>query len=117
MATMARISRRAFVLAAGAALGAIALVRPAAALTVDEAKRAGLIGEMPNGYLGVRTPGPGVQQLVDTINAQRRQRYQEIAASHGVPLAAVERQAGQALIQRAAPGEYYMNASNQWERR
>ena len=51
------------------------------AITLDEAKARGLLGELPNGYLGVVSP-PGssdVRDLQRTINQKRRSKYQEIA--------------------------------------
>ncbi len=113
---MRPLARRLVVLG-GAVLGVAALSTPAYALTLAEAKSAGLVGETPGGYLGVVRNAAGVAELVQSVNAQRRQRYQEIARSNNVPLAAVEQRAGRQLIQRAAPGEYYMNDANQWVRR
>ena len=114
-----RIGRRAFLksaslLGAGAALGLMAAARPVLAQSLDEARQQGLVGELPNGYVGVVRSAPGVQALVDSINAQRRQRYMEIAQANNVPLAAVEQQAGQQLIQRLPPGQYYMTPGGNW---
>ena len=116
---MVRLSRRAFVAAAAAALAPAALTRPAAAqsLDLDQAKSEGLVGERPDGYLAARVSQAGVESLVDRINAERRQRYAQVAASNNVPLSAVERQAGQALIRRLEPGQYYMTSEGQWVQR
>lgn len=111
-----RLTRRAAL--AGAALAGVALAAaPARAQSLDEARARGLVGEQPNGYLGVVTPAPGIEALVTSINAQRRAAYEGIARDNGVPLAAVEQQAGQTLIGRAAPGTFVMNASGTWVRK
>ena len=112
---MTNFSRRSVVFGAGLSAG-LAVAGPAFALTLDEAKASGAVGEMPNGYIGVVQDGSGVQALVDDINARRRARYQEIADSNGVPLAAVEQEAGQQLIGRAGPGEFVLSG-NSWARR
>ena len=105
------------VIAGGVGLAALCAAGPALAQTLDEAKAAGQVGEMPNGYIGVVQSGPGVQELVDSINARRRERYKEIADSEGAPMAAVEQLAGSRLIERAGPGEYILNASGAWVRK
>ena len=103
-------------------LGALAMVAmglvtfPAAALTLDEARAQGLVGEQPDGYVGVVQDGPGVRDLVSSVNAQRRTHYQGIAQQNGVPLQAVEQQAGQQLIERAGSGIYVLTPSG-WQRR
>lgn len=103
----------------GAALGLLVAVAPrsASALTLDQARAQGLVGELPNGYVAARGNAAGVSGLVDSVNRQRRQQYQQIAAQSNVPIAAVEQQAGQALISRLQPGQWYMNTQNQWVQR
>jgi hypothetical protein len=113
---MRSFGRRGF--AIGLAAFALAAALPAGAQEVglETAKAQGWVGELPNGYLAVRMDRPGVSDLVDRVNAQRRQRYRELALTHGVPLAAIERQAGSQLIQRLEPGEYYFQ-DEEWRRR
>ncbi len=105
------------VIAGGVGLAALCGAGPALAQSLDEAKAAGQVGEMPNGYIGVVRSDPGVQELVDSINERRRVRYKEIADEEGAPMAAVEQLAGARLIERAEPGEYVLNASGSWVRK
>lgn len=102
-------------LAIALAAGALALALPARAqeLSLERAKEQGWVGELPNGYVGVRVERPGASELVNRVNAQRRQRYRELALTHGVPPAAIERQAGNQLIERLPPGQYFFE-NNQW---
>ena len=106
-------------LLAGAAAGLLVVATPgqSSALTLDQARAQGVVGELPNGYVAARGNAPGVSALVDSVNRQRRQRYRQIAADTSVPMAAVEQQAGQALINRLRPGQWYMNTRNQWVQR
>lgn len=110
------LSRRAFLLAAGGAamVAVVGLPGPAFALSLDEARQQGLVGERRDGYIGVVRSGPGVQDLVDRVNSQRRQEYQRVAQDTNAPLAAVEARAAEQLINRLQSGWYYMNASGQW---
>ncbi|PIW31183.1 MAG: DUF1318 domain-containing protein [Rhodospirillales bacterium CG15_BIG_FIL_POST_REV_8_21_14_020_66_15] len=104
--------------AALAVVMVLALVGGALALDLDGAKRQGLIGERPDGYLGVVAAGRAdVRTLVNDINARRRAQYQSIAQKNGTSLAAVEQVVGQKLISRAAPGEYVMTPGGQWVRK
>jgi len=104
--------------AAIAAFGMVGtLSGPAFALTLDEARRQGLVGERRDGYVGVVQGGPGVQDLVERINAQRRQEYERVANDTGAPLAAVEGRAAEQLINRLESGWYYQNAEGQWVRK
>jgi uncharacterized protein len=90
---------------------------PAFALSLDEAKTRGLVGEKPNGYLGVVTPdSPQAQSLTNEVNQKRRQAYQEIAARNKTALEAVETLAGQKAIQNTKPG-HFVEGPGGWTRK
>ena len=76
------------------------------ALSLDEAKAKGLVGEKPSGYLGAVTSSGEVQALVTDINGKRRKAYEEIAKRNGTALSAVEALAGQKAIQTTKTGNY-----------
>jgi uncharacterized protein YdbL (DUF1318 family) len=104
-------------------LGAVLLVLctalPAAAQSLDEAKAEGQVGERIDGYVGVvdaNAPGE-VRALVDEVNAERREKYAEIAAERGTSVQAVAQIAGQKLIARAPGGEYVLGADGQWRQK
>ncbi len=89
----------------GAILWGIAGVQPLLALTLEEAKTKGLVGEKSNGYLGVVAAGnTEAQALVSDINQKRRQAYQEIARRDGTNLSTVETLAGEKAIEKTRPG-------------
>lgn len=113
-----RLSRRTFL--GGAAAGVIALALPHAAFALDlaTAKANGWVGERRDGYLGLVDGAPQeARPLVDTINRERREAYEGVAASNAVPLNQVEALAGQKLIDRAAPGTFIMDAAGRWIRK
>lgn len=75
------------------------------ALSLDEAKAKGQVGEKASGYLGAVTGGNAeVQALVSDINQKRRQAYEEIAKRNGTSLNSVETLAGEKAIQNTKPG-------------
>lgn len=92
---------------------------PALALTLDEAKARGLLGETAEGYVAspLPSPDPEVQRLADQINLARKARYAEIAAREGTTLSVVERLAGAKLIAQAPPGQYVRDANGNWRRK
>jgi uncharacterized protein YdbL (DUF1318 family) len=91
----------------------------AAALELDAAKAAGLVGERADGYVGAvaASPSPEVQELVEKVNAARRGTYAEIAAKNGVAIAAVAEQAAVKLIERAPAGTWVFDSTGQWKRK
>ena len=98
-------------IAAAALLGAA----PALASPLDDAKRAGQVGEQSDGYVGVIPGAPAsARALADRINAERAERYGEIAAKTGTSPTAVAALAGQKLIARASPGEWIRDADGKW---
>ncbi len=77
------------------------------ALDLQTAKAQGLVGETPAGYLAAVQSGNGeVVQLVRSINAQRKQYYQEIAQRNNTPLQAVEQLAGKKAIEKTPAGQF-----------
>ena len=89
------------------------------ALSLDEAKSGGLVGEQPNGYLGAVSTNPSsdVQALIANINQQRKQRYQEIANRNHTSLLAVEILAGKTAIKKTESGHYIQLPSGQWTKK
>ncbi|MGZ9190251.1 MAG: YdbL family protein [Nitrospira sp.] len=97
----------------------LAVVSPASAVaaSLDEAKTAGYLGERPDGYVGlVRQDVPDwARQLVNDINAQRRNTYAEVAErTPGASVREVGIIAGRKLIERAPAGHHVMNEQGQW---
>jgi uncharacterized protein YdbL (DUF1318 family) len=89
---------------------------PSWGLTLEEAKTQGVVGEQPNGYLGVVQPGASadVQALVNDVNQKRRQMYEEIARRNSTKLEAVEMLAGKTAIENTRPGNFVRGPSGQW---
>lgn len=95
---------------------ALLLATPALALDLDTAKARGLVGENINGYIGAVKPNAEVNTLVRSINAQRKSHYQEISRNNGTSLSAVEKLAGEKLINRTPRGQY-VNRGSGWVRK
>lgn len=102
-----------------AALITLLLSLPAHALSLDDAKSQGLVGERSTGYLGIVTGSPSadVKQLVNEINAKRRSLYQQKAQKAGVSTEIMELRTGERLLQMAPAGEYIQDANGRWVRK
>ena len=84
------------------------------ALDLDGAKGQGLVGEQPDGYLGVVKATPQAVELVSDINAKRRDAYERIARQNGITLDQVARLAGQKAIEKTVAGHYVKTPGGQW---
>ncbi len=89
------------------------------ALTLDEAKQQGLVGEQRDGYLGIvmQSAHSDVHQLVTNINDKRRAKYQEIANRNNTSLHSVESLAGQKAIEKTSSGQYIETDSGSWTKK
>lgn len=100
-------------LLAGLSTSAIAQRDPA----YQNAREQGLIGEQPDGYLGiVGAPTPALRALVNNINIQRKAKYTEAAAS-GATVEEFAFTSGCNLILKTQPGEKYLTTGGVWKTR
>ena len=82
------------------------------ALSLDDAKAKGLVGEKTNGYLGVVNPSNAeAQALIVDVNQKRRQAYEDIAKRNRTDIRAVETLAGEKAIQNTKPGNFVESPS------
>jgi uncharacterized protein YdbL (DUF1318 family) len=77
------------------------------ALSLDDAKANGLVGEKANGYLGaVNLANAEARALIEDVNQKRRQAYEDIAKRNGTTITAVETLAGEKSVQNTKPGNF-----------
>jgi len=113
------MKRRGVLLALGLLIAVSGISMPAFAITLDEARGQGLVGERPDGLVGSVSANASseVAALVAQINAARLDSYRALAAKDGAPLQAVKAIAGEKLVQRARQsGWYTMDANGSWSR-
>ncbi|ANI29306.1 hypothetical protein PL78_05555 [Yersinia entomophaga] len=87
------------------------------ALTLDQAKQQGRVGETLSGYLAPVKKDAETLALVAQINAAREEKYQEVAKNNHVTTDEVAKLAGQKLVSRAQPGEFVRGINGQWMQR
>ena len=95
---------------------AMVLSAPAMADALDSARAAGVVGERPDGLVAAVDPNApaDVLSLVQSVNAQRLEKYQQISAQKGVPVEQVGAIAGEKIIGKLKPGYKYMDSSGNW---
>jgi uncharacterized protein YdbL (DUF1318 family) len=91
----------------------------ALALTLDEAKAQGLVGEKVDGYVAAVTASPNaeVQQLVSTTNNGRRDVYADLAKKNGITVEQVGIVSAEKLRANAKRGEFVQQTSGQWQQK
>ncbi|EFD5001386.1 DUF1318 domain-containing protein [Escherichia coli] len=89
----------------------------AMALTLNEARSQGRVGETLNGYLVALETDAETQALVRDINEARNRSYQQLAKQNNVSTDEIAKLAGQKLVARAKPGEYVQGIHGIWLRK
>ncbi|HEV8388274.1 MAG TPA: YdbL family protein [Dongiaceae bacterium] len=95
---------------------AIMSAAPAMADALNDARAAGLVGERPDGLVAPVSPSApaNIQSLVQSVNAQRMEKYQQIANEKGVPVEQIGAITAEKIIGKLKPGWYYMDSSGAW---
>ncbi|BDI36178.1 hypothetical protein EsCd1HHP049_01773 [Escherichia sp. HH154_1D] len=84
------------------------------ALTLDEARIQGRVGETFNGYLVALKTDAETEKLVTEINDARKVSYQQLAKQNNVSVDDIAKLAGQRLVARAKRGEYVQGINGKW---
>ncbi|WP_286933463.1 YdbL family protein [Leclercia sp. UBA5958] len=92
----------------------LGLCAQASALTLNEARSQGRVGETLDGYLAPVAQDRETLALVAQINQARTNSYQKLADSNNIPVDEVAKMAGIKLVERARPGEYVKGINGKW---
>lgn len=85
-----------------------------AAVTLQQAKASGWVGEQTNGYLGVVVDSQETQTLVLAVNEKRKKYYLVIAEHNHITLETVAKLAAQKAIQAADTGHIIQTPQGKW---
>jgi uncharacterized protein YdbL (DUF1318 family) len=80
------------------------------------AKEQGLVGEQPDGYLGVVSASGDAAEIVRLINNARREQYQRLAKDNNLALPDVEAMAGLKAIEKTQTG-HYIQVNGKWAKK
>jgi len=84
------------------------------AISLGDAKQQGLVGEMPNGYLGVVIDNAEAKSLVISVNKKRKSIYMNLARKNKITMQQVTALAGKKALAKTQSGHLIKNASGQW---
>ena len=86
--------------------------------SIVAARRAGLIGERYDGYLGLSSANVSadLRRQVGAVNIRRRALYSNLASRKGVTPEEVGITAACSLLRRVSVGEYYLPGQGGWRR-
>lgn len=92
------------------------LVPMSFALTLQEAKNDGLLGEQRSGYIGlvVGSVPAEVVALARDVNNQRRELYLQIARQNNLTVEQVAALAFEKAVEATPTGQFLQNASGSW---
>ncbi|OEY65359.1 YdbL family protein [Marinobacter sp. X15-166B] len=110
----ARIS--ACVLALCLSLPALAMSLEEAKNALESAKRQGLVGETPSGYLAAVGADARSRAIAEAINSARRDAYAKIAEKNRIEINQVETLAGQKAVDKTPAGQY-IQVNGRWIRK
>jgi len=98
------------------ALPVLAMDLQQAMQALAPAKAQGLLGEQPNGYLGVVQSSAQANEIATLINQARKAEYQKLAQKNAIALADVEAMAGQKAIEKTSTGQFVL-LNGQWQKK
>lgn len=89
-------------------LPAFAMNLQQAMTALPSAKTEGLVGEQPNGYLGIIQNTAQAENIARLINEARRAEYARLAKENKIAVTDVEAMAGQKALERTQRGHYIL---------
>lgn len=84
------------------------------AISLSDAKKQGLVGEMQNGYLGMVVESAEAKSLVASVNKKRKTIYMNLARKNKITMQQVTALAGEKALAKTQTGHFIKNASGQW---
>lgn len=94
-------------------LSAVCLSFSAWAISLDDAKNQGLVGEDSSGYLGLVVQNAEAKAVVDEINAKRKAQYLKLAKKNNLSLSQVEALAAAKTIEKTQSG-HFVEVNGKW---
>jgi len=83
------------------------------AISLDDAKNQGFVGEDSSGYLGLVVQNAEAKAVVDDINAKRKAQYLKLAKKNNLSLSQVEALAAAKTIEKTQSG-HYVEVNGNW---
>jgi uncharacterized protein len=94
-------------------VSAVCMSFSAWAISLDDAKNQGLVGEDSSGYLGLVVQNAEARAVVNDINAKRKAQYLKLAKKNNLSLSQVEALAAAKTIEKTQSG-HYVEVNGNW---
>ena len=94
-------------------VSAVCMSFSAWAISLDDAKNQGLVGEDSSGYLGLVVQNAEAEAVVDDINTKRKAQYLKLAKKNNLSLSQVEALAAAKTIEKTQSG-HYVEVNGNW---
>ena len=94
-------------------VSAVCMSFSAWAISLDDAKNQGLVGEDSSGYLGLVVQNAEAKAVVNDINAKRKAQYLKLAKKNNLSLSQVEALAAAKTIEKTQSG-HYVEVNGNW---
>jgi len=94
-------------------VSAVCMSFSAWAISLDDAKNQGLVGEDSSGYLGLVVQNAEAKVVIDTINAKRKAQYLKLAQKNNLSLSQVEALAAAKTIEKTQSG-HFVEVNGDW---
>lgn len=126
------MNKRALIVLAAAGIAAVAaaptlanaaatlISRQEARAVINAAKAEGIVGEMADGYVGVRLEAqmtPAIRAAMAEMNAGRAELYRQAAQAAGTDAAAAGASSFQQRFGSIPAGQWYRDASGTWRQK
>lgn len=95
----------------------IFLAFSAQAMTLDEGRTSGAVGERSDGYLEALKSSSDVRSFVDMVNSKRKQEYLRISKENGQPVDIVAKLAAEQIVNKLPAGSSYQAPNGSWKKR
>lgn len=88
------------------------------ALTLDEAREKGMLGENASGYVEMTPRGNAdAKAVMIEINSKRKSKYQAIANEQNTALSNIEKIAGEKITGKLPAGQFYKDVNGKWNKK
>ncbi|MBH0022198.1 YdbL family protein [Pseudoalteromonas sp. SWXJ133] len=94
-------------------VSAVCMSFSAWAISLDDAKNQGFVGEDSSGYLGLVVQNAEAKAVVVDINAKRKAQYLKLAKKNNLSLSQVEALAAAKTIEKTQSG-HYVEVNGNW---
>ena len=88
------------------------------ALTLDEAREKGMLGENASGYVEITPRGnDDAKAVMEEVNTKRKAKYQAIANEQNIAIEKIEKIAGEKIIEKLSTGQFYKDINGKWNKK